>query len=267
MALSVVLTAQDDPRMSPPKNKVRPITAPDKVFMEEMTWMEVRDALKAGKTTAIVATGGLEMNGPYLVTGKHNIVCRVLSEKLAKSLGNALVATIVPYVPEGDLDKVDGHLRYPGTISVRPEIFTALLTDIAKSLKVTGFKNIILIGDSGSNTDGMQQVTDQLSKEWGDQAGIYHVAEFFDNPKWDKWLAEKKGIKEVSEGIHDSFRYTTMMMLADPEYVRAKERMEKDLFTINGVSLAPIKETLKIAEELADYQIKVTADAINKRMK
>ncbi|MBV6644784.1 MAG: hypothetical protein KI790_05015, partial [Cyclobacteriaceae bacterium] len=82
--------SQEDPRMSPDPNKPRPIPALEKVFMEDLTWMEVRDAMKSGKTTAIIATGGLEMNGPYLVTGKHNIVCRVLSERLARALGNAL---------------------------------------------------------------------------------------------------------------------------------------------------------------------------------
>ena len=177
-----------------------------------------------------------------------------------------MVAAIVPYVPEGDLEKVDGHLRYPGTISVRPEIFTGLLTDIATSLKVTGFKNIIFIGDSGSNTKGMQQVTDQLSAKWGSETGVYHITEFFDNPRWDKWLESEKGIEEVSEGIHDSYRYTAMMMLGGPEYVRAQARKEKDLFSINGISLSPIEETLKIASELADYQIEVTVSAINEKI-
>src|SRR6266478_2758448 len=78
----------------------RPIAAIDTVFLEEMTWMEVRDALRAGTDTVIVATGGVEQNGPYLAAGKHNYVLRATTEAIARRLGNALVAPIVAFVPE-----------------------------------------------------------------------------------------------------------------------------------------------------------------------
>src|SRR5205085_10162159 len=89
---------------SPDPNTSTPIAAVDTVFTEEMTWMEIRDALKAGKTTIIVATGGVEQNGPYLSTGKHNVILRATTEAIARKLGSALVAPIVPFVPEGDSD-------------------------------------------------------------------------------------------------------------------------------------------------------------------
>ena len=49
-----------------------PAEVPDTVFVEELTWTEVRDALKAGKTTILFPTGGTEQNGPHMVLGKHN---------------------------------------------------------------------------------------------------------------------------------------------------------------------------------------------------
>lgn len=76
---------------SPDPNMPRPIDARDSVFIEELTWLEVRDAIRAGKTTVIIATGGVEMNGPYLATGKHNYILRATSEAIARKLGNALV--------------------------------------------------------------------------------------------------------------------------------------------------------------------------------
>ena len=75
-------------------NAPRPIDALDSVWMEELTWMEVRDAIKGGKTTALILTGGVESNGPYLATGKHNFVLKVMGEAIARKLGNALVAPI-----------------------------------------------------------------------------------------------------------------------------------------------------------------------------
>src|SRR3982751_1149750 len=150
----------------PDPNAPRPIPARDTVFMEDMTWMEVRDAMKAGKDTAIVATGGIEQNGPYLVAGKHNVVLRVTTEAIARKLGNALVAPIVAFVPEGDIDPPSLHMKYPGTISLTEETYAALLTDICASLKTTGFKRIVLIGDSGGNQDGMKAVAQRLSQKW-----------------------------------------------------------------------------------------------------
>ena len=54
------------------RNMERPIEAHDSVWIEALTMMEVRDLIKEGKTTALILTGGIEENGPYLVTGKHN---------------------------------------------------------------------------------------------------------------------------------------------------------------------------------------------------
>jgi len=63
--------------------------------MEELTWMEVRDAIKEGKTTVIVATGGIEQNGPFVAIGKHNYVLQATTEAIALKLGNALIAPII----------------------------------------------------------------------------------------------------------------------------------------------------------------------------
>src|SRR5947207_5200109 len=96
------LLARPDP-VNPDPNTPRPIEAVDTVWIEELTWMEVRDALKAGKQTVIIPTGGVEQNGPYLATGKHNVVLRATAEAIARKLGDALVAPIVPFVPEGNI--------------------------------------------------------------------------------------------------------------------------------------------------------------------
>src|SRR5580692_6771586 len=119
----------------PDPESPRPIAALDTVFLEEMTWMEARDALRAGTDTVIVATGGVEQNGPYLAAGKHNYVLRATTEAIARKLGHTLVAPIVPFVPEGDLDPPTSHMRYPSTISVTEDTFRRLLTDICTSLR------------------------------------------------------------------------------------------------------------------------------------
>src|SRR5262245_52336479 len=127
IALStLVLAALPDP-VNPDPNSPRPIDAVDSVFIEDLTWMEVRDALKGGVDTAIVATGGVEQNGPYLVAGKHNYVLRGTTEAIARKLGKTLVAPIVPFVHEGDIEPPKKNMLYPGTISVTETNIQALL--------------------------------------------------------------------------------------------------------------------------------------------
>src|SRR5882724_4951518 len=74
---------------------------PATVFLEELTWTELRDLIGAGKTTIVVPIGGTEQNGPDMALGKHNVRVKALSEKIALALGDALVAPVIAYVPEG----------------------------------------------------------------------------------------------------------------------------------------------------------------------
>ncbi len=157
-----------------------PLTPPDTVWLEEMTWMDVRDAMKAGKTSVIISTGGIEPNGPWLALGKHNYVLTANCDAIARKLGNALCAPIVKLVPEGDIEPKSGHMTSPGTMSMREETFQAVLTDAAKSLQAHGFKTIIFIGDSGGNQKGQQAVADKLTAKWAGKALALHIPEYYD---------------------------------------------------------------------------------------
>ena len=152
-----------------------PLPATNSVWLEEMTWMDVRDALKAGKTNIIISTGGIEPNGPWLVTGKHNYVLHANCEAIARKMGNALCAPIVKYVPEGDIATKSGHMASPGTMTMREDTFRAVLTDAAESLQAHGFKNIIFIGDSGGNQAGQKAVAEALTAKWAGKIGRAHV--------------------------------------------------------------------------------------------
>jgi creatinine amidohydrolase len=244
----------------------RPIDAVDTVWIEEMTWLEVRDALKAGKTTVIVPTGGVEQNGPYLATGKHNYVNRATCEAIARKLGNALCAPNVPFVPEGDIEPKTSHMMYPGTISLSEETFQALLTDIASSLKAHGFEHIILIGDSGGNQSGMKTVAANLTQKWGagSKTKIHFIPEYYQYPEAYKWAAANLGWKEVPEGHHDDPTISTIMMTVDPNTVRIKQRIAKNKASINGIPLAPVEKAVEWGKKLVDYRAQVTVDAIKK---
>src|SRR5258705_4819045 len=76
---------------------------PDTVFLERLTWEEVRDSMAAGKTTIIIPTGGTEQNGPHMAIGKHNVRVTANAEAIARGLGNTLVAPTLAYKPEGSI--------------------------------------------------------------------------------------------------------------------------------------------------------------------
>ncbi len=218
--------------------------------------MEVRDAIAAGKTTAIIATGGIEPNGPYLATGKHNYVLQGVCEALARELGNALVAPIIKLVPEA------GHMRYPGTISMRQETFQAMLSDVGTSLKAHGFKHIFYIGDSGGNQSGMAAVAKSLNEGWGETIA-HHIREFYNYGAVVEYMEKQLGVKQPkNDGFHDNFYITSIMMAVDPTSVRYEQRVKAGKATINGVSIAPKEKAIEVGKKLIQFRVDQTVRAI-----
>ena len=202
-----------------------PLPPATTVWLEEMTWMDVRDALRAGTTTAIVPTGGMEPNGPWLVTGKHNYVLHANCDAIARKLGNAICTPIIKLVPEGDIEPPSGHMRSPGTISVREETFRAVLTDVARSLKMHGFRNIIFIGDSGGNQTGQRAVAETLRVEWNAGPVVAHVQEYYDYASAARYMAYR-GLEEgEGDGLHDDPIIALNMFADDPSSVRYDKRV------------------------------------------
>jgi creatinine amidohydrolase len=241
-----------------------PLPAPNTVWIEEMTWMDVRDALAAGKTTAIISTGGIEPNGPWLVTGKHNYVLQANCDAIARKLGNALCAPIVKYVPEGAIDPKGGHMMSAGTISMREETYRAVLTDIANSLKQHGFKTIIYIGDSGGNQGGQRYVADSLNKLWNADPMVLHIQEYYDYAKVEEQMGAKIKTDSVGEGLHDDAIITLNMFVTDPKSVRYEERMKAKTATINGFSVADKKKNMELGKEIVAVRAENTVAAIQK---
>ena len=243
-----------------------PLTPPNTVWLEEMTWMDVRDALKAGKTTIIISTGGIEPNGPWLALGKHNYVLKANCDAIARKLGNALCAPIVPFVPEGGVEPKTGHMLTAGTISMREETFEAMLNDMAQSFKVNGFQNIIFIGDSGGNVTGMKNVADKLTAQWNGSPVVAHIPEHYAYNTVAKLLDDMGVTKPDMKGdnLHDDPGITMNMMVTDPESVRWQGRVKAGKATINGVSIADKAKAVDIGKKIVEMRATNTVAAIRK---
>ena len=251
-------------------NAPRPIAALDSVWMEQLTWMEVRDAIKAGKTTALVLTGGVESNGPHLATGKHNYVLTVMGEAIARKLGNALVAPIVTLEPgRPDSDRVA-----PGSVFLSPETYEAVLTDMALSLKSMGFTNVVFLGDSGGNQTGMKNVAAKLNDRFKGAPARFHFIPEYSNYPPVRQFVQANGVTETmefeasqgSDGIHEEYGIDALMMLYDPKTVRLDERKRAGKTTINGADLLPLDKTLAMGRRIVELRTSLTVAAINKSL-
>ena len=242
-----------------------PLPTNNTVWLEEMTWMDVRDAIAAGKNTVIIPTGGIEPNGPWLVLGKHNYVLQTNCDVIARKLGNALCAPIQKLVPEGRIEPQSGHMRSPGTLSLRQETYKAVLTDLAHSLKMHGFQNIVFIGDSGGNQDGQAQVADSLKAAWGGNPVVAQIEEYYNAPEGTPNVLRELGVTTEgmpSDGLHDSPGITLNMMLTDPKSIRYDERVATGYATINGVSLADREQSLEWARQIVEARANRTVEYI-----
>ena len=221
----------------------------------------------------------MEHNGPYVVGGKHNYVLQTVMPAIARAIPRSLLAPIVKFVPEGRIEPTaDGHMRFPGTISLEQATFEALLTDIARSYRAHGFKDIILIGDSGDNQTGMRNVAVSLNERWareGSDARVHFLPEYYEEDMWSYAFLKKLGITQVDgtpgqprdqpthtrNGIHDDIYYEAQMAVQDPSLIRWEQRERSGLLSLHGVDLRPLDRLVDIGRKLAEYRAGITAKA------
>jgi creatinine amidohydrolase len=228
--------------------------APDTVFLEDMTWPEVRDALKAGKTTVIVPTGGTEQNGPHMVLGKHNWLVRYKAGEVAKRLGDALVAPVVAYVPEGEINPPTGHMRFPGTITTPQDVYAKVLEFAARSFKQHGFKEIVFLGDSGGNQAGQKLVADALNKEWESaDVRVDHLSDYYPGPG-DDWL-KSQGVSDEDVGSHASIHDTASLLWLNPSMIRQDKLAPGRANDGTGTVGNPTRSTVEFGRQIVERQI------------
>ena len=244
-------------------NMPRPIDMHDSVWIEDLTMLEVRDLIKGGATTALVLTGGIEENGPFLTTGKHNHVLKATGESIARALGKTLVAPIVTLEPGNPMRP---NLS-PGTIVLSPATYKAVLTDMANSLKSQGFTNVVLLGDSGGNLNPMKEVAAAVNAAWaGSGARVHFIPEYYNYADVEAFEERELGIHEKMEGLHDDYYISAIISTVSTDAIRMPERVKAGKFVINGVPLAPIEKTIANGKRMVEFRTKVTVDAIRASM-
>jgi len=237
--------------------------APATVFLEDMTWVEVRDAIAAGKTTIIIPTGGTEQNGPHMVLGKHNYLVKYKAGEVAKRLGNALVAPVVAYVPEGDINPPTGHMRFAGTITTPQDVFAKVLEYAARSFKQHGFTDIALMGDSGGNQAGQKLVAELLNKEWAaTPVRVHHLTDYYPG-RGDDWVVSQ-GVSAADVGSHAGTHDTSSLLYLNPSMLRVDKMVPGKSGDGQGHVGNPAKATALFGKRILEMQIEDAANQIQR---
>ncbi|MEO8810274.1 MAG: creatininase family protein [Rhodanobacter sp.] len=192
------------------------------VQLQDLTWTELRDRIATGDTTIIIPIGGTEQSGPYVALGKHNARAAWLAQKIAQCLGNALVAPVVTYVPEGSYAPPSAHMRFPGTITVPDAAFEQVLESAADSFAVHGFRTIVLLGDHGGYQKDLQRVVAHLNKRWaGTVARAFAPPEYYaaSSTGFDRILRQH-GLRDDEIGTHAALADTSLQLAVAPQMVR-----------------------------------------------
>lgn len=239
--------------------------APDSIWLEDLTWTELRDRIQAGTTTAIVPIGGVEQSGPDIALGKHDARARVLAERIARALGHTLVAPVVAYVPEGSIDPPSSHMRFPGTLTLPPAVFRSMIASIAASLKQHGFKDVVLIGEHGSYQGELAGVAADLNRRWAaTPARAYFVPEYYRAATVGFTpLLRAHGFSDAEIGTHAGVADTSLTMAIAPGAVRADGvKSGANLDAAHGVYGDPRRSNAEVGKLGADEIVQRTVAAI-----
>ncbi len=239
------------------------------LHLEELTWTELRARIAAGSTTVLVPIGGTEQNGPHMALGKHNARVRVLAERIAEKLGNAVVAPVLAYVPEGAIDPPTQHMRWPGTISIPEAAFEATLEGAARSLHQHGFCHVVLLGDHGGYRASLDRVAAKLSRAWATSACRVHaLLEYYRAASADYAAVLKaQGYSAAEIGSHAGLADTALTLATAPALVRSEALARKrgdgrEGRDNDGVAGDPSRASAALGRPAAEHIVNATVAAI-----
>ena len=235
------------------------VAAEAPVEIELMTYAEVGSAIhQQGKDTVLVYNGGTEQRGPHAVLGGHTFIARATADAIARRLGNALVAPVLPFSPAA------GHLnpRWPGTVSLPEGLYAGVNGAVVSSLVVAGFRNIVLMGDHGGGQRELAAVARRMNAQYAPRGvrvlycgAVYETA----NREFDAWLKTHGYPLSTHAGIPDT---SELMFLGGAAYVR-KDKLAAGN-GVNGVHGDPRSSSAELGKRYFDMKVAAAVEEIRK---
>lgn len=231
------------------------------VFLEDLTWMEVRDAIAAGKDTAIIYAGSTEQNGPHMALGKHNFIARHVAQGIAASLGNALVYPVLPFAPTGDPAARTDHMRFPGSISLSESTFAAVMRDVAMSAIAAGFRHVALMGDHGGGQEALNRLARELDSEWAARGvRIHYIPDLYSrsNDLVTGYLSKRN----LKPGNHAGISDTSELMAIDTGRRWIRRARLADGNPSNGVDGDPRASSAEMGRRFLQFKVESAVSQI-----
>lgn len=237
------------------------------LYVEDLTWTELRSAIAGGKTSAIICAGGTEQNGPHMALGKHNVIARHAAGQVAQQLGNALVFPVLPFSPAGDAAEKIGHARFPGTISLSSELYLGVMRQVAQSAIAAGFKNVFIMGDHPFGQKELKLAAENLDADWKAKGvRVFYVPDF--QARAMQQANAYMGERKIAPGGHAGVWETSMMMLM--EQVEKKSWVRRDQLTAakgqpepaTGINGDPSPATVEMGRIFMDYKVSGAVEQI-----
>jgi creatinine amidohydrolase len=195
-----------------------------KTMLMEMTWSEVKEALKE-TNVAIIPVGSIEQHGLHLPLGTDYFQ----AIELAKRVAEKTAALVAPVILCGHSQH---HMGFPGTISLKPETLAQVIFEACQSLGRHGFNKIIILNTHGGNDVACSFAAQKVNTEL-DASAVFFGAESFMKhipPNLIETIDLHAGVDETSS-----------MLVLNPEKVRL-ERARKPKITL------PLKLQLIVKE-------------------
>ncbi len=230
-----------------------------RVLMDEMTTTEVRDAIQSGKTTVLIFNASTEASGPHLVLGKHIFRARYLGARIARELGNALVAPVMPFAPTGE------ETKFSGTVNLSPDTFSRVNEDVAVSMAKAGFRYIVLMGDHDGNQVPLKELAPTLDERYRSQG----IRVFFSSDAYSKSNQEIESYlagHNFPPSRHGGVADTSLLWAVGAQYVRRDKIAIGDplerpyppglLLGPIGVEGDPRRSSLELGQMFMDWKVK-----------
>jgi creatinine amidohydrolase len=198
----------------------RAVDVKDIVELELLTHSEVTQKIKDGKTSVLLVTGGTEERGPHNVLGGHTIMSRHRSVEIAKRLGNALVAPILPISPAAT--GVSEGTNTPGGLQMPADVFKGVQLAMIESISYSGFKDIYVMGDHGGGQAQIQEAVKEMDAKLSPKGvHVYYINDFYQktHDDVDMYMYEHK----LPIAGHGAMMETSEMLYEEPApgiYVR-----------------------------------------------
>lgn len=248
--------------------------AQSKVDLEMMTWPELKAAIAAGKTTALIYNGGTETRGPQNVNGGHTLMGHATVIAIAEKLGNAIATPVLPFSPN------EANAALPGTIGLTPPIFAEVNERVAEQMIKNGFKNIVLMGDHGGGQTQLGEVAKKLDEKYSSQGirvifcdEVYQKA----NGDFDKYLAANHfplsshaGIPDTSEMLYLGGdkgwvrKDLVATAVGDPMRKPGEARDPNAKRVNNGITGDARPSTAELGKKLFDMKVDEAVDQIHR---